>query len=71
MAYQESQSESHFFHQSRQTHHTSVPVNQVEDCVIVRLPLHAFVEALSLDSVQHELQQVQLDWLLNENDVVL
>lgn len=58
-------------YKSRQTHRTSVPVDQVEDGVIVRLPLHAFVETLSLDSVQHHLQQVQLDWLLNENDVVL
>lgn len=48
-----------------------MPVDQVEDGVTVRLPLHALVETLSLDSVQHELQQVQLDWLLNEHDVVL
>lgn len=53
------------------THLASVPVDQVEDGVILRLPDHDLVEALSLDSVQHELEQVQLDRLLDENDVVL
>lgn len=40
------------------THLASVPVDQVEDGVILRLPDHDLVEALSLDSVQHELEQV-------------
>lgn len=53
------------------THLASVPVDQVEDGVILRLPGHDLVEALALDSVQHELEQVQLDRLLDENDVVL
>lgn len=53
------------------THLASVPVDQVEDGFILRLPGHDLMEALSLDSVQHELQQVQLDWLLNEHNVVL
>lgn len=53
------------------THLASVPVDQVEDGFTLRLPGHDFMKTLSLDSVQHELQQVQLDWLLNEHNVVL
>lgn len=56
---------------SKTTHLASVPVDQVEDGVILRLPGHDFMKALSLDPVQHELQQVQLDRLLDEHDVVL
>lgn len=53
------------------THLAGVPVDQVEDRSILRLPGHDFMKTLSLDSVQHELQQVQLDWLLDEHNVVL
>lgn len=53
------------------THLASVPVDQVEDGFALRLPGHDFMKALSLDFVQHELQQVQLDRLLNEHNVVL
>lgn len=53
------------------THLASVPVDQVEDGFILWLPGHDFMETLSLDSVQHELQQVQLDRLLDEHNVVL
>lgn len=53
------------------THLASVSVDQVEDGFILRLPSHGFVQTFSLDSVQHELQHVQLDWLLNKHNVVL
>ena len=68
---------SHFLYEVRLllrceiTHLASVSVDQVEDGVVLWLPGHDFMEALSLDSVQHELQQVQLDRLLDEHDVVL
>lgn len=53
------------------THLASVSVDQVEDGFILRLPSHGFVQTFSLDSAQHELQHVQLDWLLNKHNVVL
>ena len=49
----------------------SVPVDQVEDGVALGIPGHDLVEALALDLVEHGLQHVQLDWLLDEHDVVL
>ena len=53
------------------THLACVPVDQVEDGVILRLPGHGFMKALSLYPVQHELQHVHLDWLLNKDNIVL
>lgn len=56
---------------SKLTHLASVAVDQVEDGFILRVPGHDFMKALSLYSVQHELEQVQLDRLLDEHNVVL
>lgn len=53
------------------THLACVPVDQVEDSFVLGLPGHDFMKAFPLDSVQHELQQVQLYRLLNEHNVVL
>lgn len=53
------------------THLSCAPVHQVEDSAVLRLPGQDVVKALALYLVQHELQQVQLDGLLNEHNVVL
>lgn len=41
----------------------------MEDGSVVRLPGHDLVKTFPLDFVEHELHQVQFDWLLDEHDV--
>lgn len=49
----------------------SVSVCHMEDGFQFRVPGHDFMKALSSNSVQHEFQQVEFDWLLNEDYVIL
>lgn len=52
-------------------HLSGVSVDQMEDCCMLRLPGHDFAKALPLYFVQHELQQIYLDWLLDKHNIVL
>ena len=48
-----------------------VLVNQMEDCVMLRIPVHGITDAFAPQFTSDDLEQVHLNGLLNEDHIVL